>query len=78
MKRKRSAILMYYFITYLFMNIFLSVHIREITPLNKLIFLLNVNIREITLLKIRKGNSPVKRSGLDCTCVNTDYFIARF
>ena len=29
-------------------------------------------------VKKRKGDSPLKSSGSDCTCANTDYFIARF
>ena len=28
-------------------------------------------------VKKRKGDSPLKSSGSDCTCANTDYFIAR-
>ena len=40
--------------------------------------LLKVNIGEITPLKTEKEISPLKRSGLDCTCANTDYFITRF
>ena len=41
-------------------------------------FLFKVNIREITPLKKEKGIPHYKGSGLDCTCANTDYFIARF
>ena len=29
-------------------------------------------------VKKRKGDSPLKSSGLDCTCANTNYFIAWF
>ena len=55
-----------FFITYLFFFIVLEY------------FLLKVNIKEMTPLKNRNGDSPLKRFGPDYTCANTDYFIAQF
>ena len=37
-----------------------------------------VNIREISPLQKRDGDAPLKGSGSDCTCANTDYFITQF
>ena len=63
-----------YYIPFVFMKIIFS-----ITYLIMVLedFLLKVNIRETTPLKT-KMQFPIKKFWLDCTCVNTDYFIARF
>ena len=63
-----------YYIPFVIMKIiFFITYI--IVILEYLLLLLKVYIREITLLKTRKGDSPLKSSGPDCACANTNYFI---
>ena len=61
------------FITYL---LFLCLYYSNNNSINIIIFFIESKYKGDN--SVKKGDSPLKRSGPDCTCANTDYFIARF